>query len=172
MGAGATPSITIRPASVDDLDDITRIYDLYIIDSAVSFDAEPWPRSRREAWWADHQGDERLVVLVAEEQGRVIGTAYSSWYRPRAAYRSSVETSIVLDAGAKGRGTGTALYRALLDRLESAGVHRAYAVVTLPNDASVALHHKVGFRDVGTEDESGFKLGRYWSTLLLERRFD
>ena len=84
----------------------------------------------------------------------------------------SVETSIVLDAGWTGRGLGRRLYGALLDQLASAGTHRAYAVVTLPNDASVALHHRLGFRDVGVEDESGWKLGRYWSTLTLEKRFE
>ena len=162
---------TIRRATDDDLDDITRIYDQYIVDSAVSFDVEPWPRERRLRWWDEHQGHPRLVVLVAEEDGEVIGTAYSSWYRPKVAYETSVETSIVLDGGHLGRGLGRRLYGALLDDLAEAGTHRAYAVVALPNDASVALHHRLGFRDVGVEDECGWKLGRYWSTLTLEKRF-
>ena len=161
----------VRPATEADLDAITAIYDQYIVDSPVSFDLEPWSRERRLAWWADHQGHPRLVVLVAEHRGRVVGTAYSSWYRPKAGYERSLETSIVLDGGHLGRGVGTALYGALLDRLAAAGTHRAYAVVTIPNDASVALHHKLGFRDVGVEDECGWKLGRYWSTLTLEKRF-
>ena len=113
---------TVRPATEADLDGITCVYDQYIVDSAVSFDVEPWSRARRLAWWEDHQGHDRLVVLVAEA--------------------------------------------------DAAGAHRAYAVVTLPNDASVALHHRLGFRDVGVEDECGWKLGRWWSTLTLEKRFD
>lgn len=163
---------TIRRATEADLDGITRVYDQYIVGSAVSFDVEPWPRERRLAWWEDHQGHDRLVVLVAEAEGDVVGAAYSSWYRPKVAYERSVETSIVLDRDWIGRRLGSALYRALLDELAAAGTHRAYAVVTLPNDASVALHHRLGFRDVGVEDECGWKLGRYWSTLTLERRFD
>lgn len=166
----ADPSI--RPATEADLDGITRVYDQYIVDSAVSFDVEPWPRERRLAWWADHQGHPRLVVLVAEVDGDVVGAAYSSWYRPKVAYEHSLETSIVLDGSWTGRGLGTRLYGALLDGLSAAGAHRAYAVVTLPNDASVALHHRLGFRDVGVEDECGWKLGRWWSTLTLEKRFD
>ncbi len=162
----------VRPATEDDLDGITRVYDQYIVDSPVSFDVEPWPRERRLAWWEDHQGHPRLVVLVAEVDGAVVGAAYSSWYRPKVAYQRSVETSIVLDGAWTGRGLGRRLYGALLDQLAGAGTHRAYAVVTLPNDASVALHHRLGFRDVGVEDESGWKLGRYWSTITLEKRFD
>lgn len=162
----------IRRATVADLDAITRVYDQYIVGSAVSFDTEPWSRARREAWWADHQGHPRLVVLVAEADGDVVGAAYSSWYRPKVAYERSVETSIVLDGGYVGAGLGTHLYGQLLHELAAAGTHRAYAVVTLPNDASVALHHKLGYHDVGVEDECGWKLGRYWSTLTLEKRFD
>ena len=169
--AAGTGDPAIRRATADDLDGITRVYDQYIVGSAVSFDTEPWPRERRLAWWDDHQGHPRLVVLVADVAGRVVGVAYSSWYRPKAAYERSLETSIVLDRDWCGGGLGTRLYGALLDTLADADTHRAYAVVTLPNDASVALHHKLGFRDVGVEDECGWKLGRYWSTLTLEKRF-
>lgn len=163
---------TIRRATDADLDGITRIYDQYIVGSAVSFDTEPWPRERRIAWWDEHQGHPRLVVLVADVDGDVVGAAYSSWYRPKVAYERSVETSIVLDGAWTGRGLGRRLYSALLDELAEAGTHRAYAVVTLPNAASVDLHHALGFRDVGVEDECGWKLDRYWSTLTLEKRFD
>ena len=161
----------MRPATVDDLRDITRIYDEYIVDSHVSFDVEPWSDARRRRWWDEHQGHARLVVLVATIDDRVSGVAYSSWYRPKAGYERSVETSIALDPTCTGRGLGSVLYDALLTRLAAARTHRAYAVVALPNDASVALHHRMGFVDVGIEDECGFKLGRYWSTLTLEKRF-
>jgi phosphinothricin acetyltransferase len=167
--AGGGP--VIRRACEADLAAITRIYDCYIVDSHVSFDLEPWSDERRRRWWDEHQAHDRLVVLVAEVDGEVVGTAYASWYRPKAGYERSVETSVVLDPGHTGRGTGTLLYGALLDALADAGTHRAYAVVALPNEASVALHRKLGFVEVGREDESGFKLGRYWSTVLLEKRF-
>jgi L-amino acid N-acyltransferase YncA len=111
---------TIRRATDADLDGITRIY--------VSFDTEPWPRERRIAWWDEHQGHPRLVVLVADVDGDVVGAAYSSWYRPKVAYERSVETSIVLDGAWTGRGLGRRLYSALLDELAEAGTHRAYAV--------------------------------------------
>lgn len=163
---------TIRRATADDLEGITRVYDQYIVDSHVSFDVEPWPRTRRLAWWDEHQGHPGLVVLVADVDGEVVGAAYSSWYRPKVAYERSVETSVVLAGEWVGRGLGRRIYGALMDELAAAGTHRAYAVVALPNDASVALHHRLGFRDVGVQDECGWKLGRYWSTLTLEKRFD
>ena len=172
MSASELPEPTIRDATVADLDAISAIYDTTIVDSHISFDTEPWSRARRAKWWDEHQGDPRLVVLVAERGGDVVGIAYSSWYRPKDGYRRSVETSIVLHPGETGAGLGTRLYSALLDRLAAGGTHRAYAVIALPNDASVALHHRLGFRDVGVEDECGWKLGRYWSTLTLEHRFD
>jgi phosphinothricin acetyltransferase len=163
--------VAVRSATEGDLDDITRIYDQYVVGSPVSFDTEAWSRERRLTWWEEHQGHPRLQVLVAERAGEVVGTAYSSWYRPKDGYRRSVETSIVLDGDHLGRGIGRLLYGELLDRLAAAGTHRAYAVVTIPNEASVALHHGLGFTDVGVEDECGWKLGRYWSTLTLEKRF-
>lgn len=161
---------TVRPATADDLADISRIYDQSIVGSHVSFDLEPWSRERRQQWWDDRAGQVRQPALVAEVGGEVVGTAYASRYRPKAGYDRTVETSIAVDRAHCGRGIGPQLYGALLDRLPPAGVHRAYAVVALPNDPSVALHHRLGFTDVGIEHESGYKLGRYWSTLTLEKR--
>jgi phosphinothricin acetyltransferase len=160
----------IRPATVDDLPAITEVYNHYIVDSHVSFDLEPWTPDARREWFAKYGGETPWQVWVAEIDGALVGAAWSSPWRPKAAYRSSVETTIVLAAGTSGRGIGTNLYRALLADIDSRGAHRAYAIVALPNDASVALHRKVGFVTVGVLDEVGQKMGRYWSTMLLERR--
>lgn len=165
------PDPVIRPATDADLAAITRIYDTYIVDSAISFDAEPWSAAKRQVWWEDHQGHPRLIVLVAERDGEVVGTTYSSWYRPKDAYRSSVETSIVLDPTAIGTGLGRRLYTELLTQLAAADTHRAYAYITIPNEPSIGLHHAMGFTDIGVQHECGFKLGQYWSTLALEKRF-
>jgi phosphinothricin acetyltransferase len=109
---------------------------------------------------------------VAEADGAVVGVAFSGPYRHKAAYDSSVETTVVVAPALMGRGVGRRLFAALLAELQAAGVHRAYSIVALPNDASVALHHRLGYRTVGVQDEVGFKLGCYWSTMLLEKRFD
>jgi phosphinothricin acetyltransferase len=157
----------VRDATEADLDRITEIYNQTIVDSHVSFDATPYDRDRRVRWWEER--DPELDCLVAEIEGRVVGVAYSSWYRPKDAYRSSVETTIVLDAAATGQGLGTQLLGALVQRLITRGLHRAIAVIALPNDASVALHRRLGYREVGTLTEVGFKLGRYWDTVIFER---
>ncbi len=160
----------IRRATVDDLGRITEVYNQYIVDSHVSFDTEPWSVERRRQWWELYDsGDGPWQVWVAEVDGRVAGASWSSRFRPRAAYESSVETTIVFDPEVTGRGLGGRLYGALLDDLDNRGVHRQYAVIALPNDASVALHHKMGYQTQAVQDEVGHKMGRYWSTMLLQR---
>lgn len=160
----------MRTATDADLEGITAIYNQYIVDSHVSFDTEPWSVEARLDWFGHYGGDTPWQVWVADDAGRVVGAAWSSRFRPKAAYDGTVETTIVLDSGATGRGIGSALYAALLDDIDRRGVHRAIAIVSLPNDASIALHHKLGFETLSIQDEVGYKLGRYWSTALLQRK--
>ena len=165
-------NISIRPARVDDLERINEIYNTTIVDSHVSFDLEPWDLDRRLVWWQRYDADGPYRALIAEVDGVPVGIAYSSPYRPKAAYRSSVETTIVLDPSHLRLGIGRRLLTALLKSLESDGFHRVYAIIALPNEASIALHEALGFRVVGTLDGAGYKLGQYWSTTILERRLD
>jgi phosphinothricin acetyltransferase len=90
-------------------------------------------------------------------------------FRPRAAYRPSVETTIYLDPQASGRGIGSMLYQQLFVDLQSEDVHRAFAGVAMPNPASVALHRRFGFTDIGTFGEVGRKQGRWWDVLWMQR---
>jgi phosphinothricin acetyltransferase len=82
----------------------------------------------------------------------------------------SIETSVYLAAAATGRGIGTRLYAALLERLQGIGLHGAYAGISLPNDASVRLHESLGFRKAGHYAEVGRKFDKYWSVAWYERR--
>lgn len=164
----ADPSYQIRDATEADLAEITRIYNWTIIDNHVSFDTEPYDVARRQAWWDGR--DPELRCLVADTGDGLAGVTYSSWYRPKQAYRSSMETTIVLDLDHRGHGLGTLLLGSLCDRLRDQGVHRAIAIVALPNDASIALHHKLGYTTVGTLTDVGFKLGRHWDTTILEKQ--
>jgi phosphinothricin acetyltransferase len=111
-------------------------------------------------------------VLVAEAEGRIVGFAASGPYRRKAAYDTSVESTVCLLPGETGGGVGRRLMTRLLDDLAAAGAHRAYAIVALPNDPSVAFHLAMGFRSLGIQHEVGRKFDRYWSTELLEYRFD
>jgi len=162
--------VTIRDATPDDFERINEVYNWTIVDNHVSFNTEPWDVERRQLWW-DGRPDE-LDCLVAEHNGYIVGVTYSSFYRPKQAYRSTAETTIVLDTDYLNRGIGSRLLGALLDRLQERGFHRAVAIVALPNDASVVLHERLGFRIVGTLSDAGHKLGRYWDTMILERPVD
>lgn len=158
--------IHIRDATPEDFVRINEIYNWTIVDNHVSFDTEPWDLARRQEWWSTRP--EELDVIVAEFEGDVVGVTYSSFYRPKAAYRSTAETTVVLDTRYLRRGIGRALLGAMLDRLRQRGFHRAVAIVALPNDGSIALHEQLGYRIVGTITEVGSKLGRYWDTTILE----
>lgn len=159
---------TIRDATPDDWQRINDIYNWTIVDNHVSFDLEPYTIESRREWWQARSPE--LDCLVAEIDGVVVGTTYSSWYRPKLAYRSTVETTIALDTDYLGRGLGTRLLEELIERLRSRGLHMAVAIVALPNDGSIALHHKLGYETVGVVHEAGFKLGRYWDIEILELR--
>ena len=156
----ATDRMTIRPAVEADLPDIATIYGHEVANSIATFDLEPPDL----AYWHEklagrHVGDHLLVAVDDDED--VVGYAYSWSYRPRPAYSLTRETSIYLDPSARGRGVGRRLYPALLDAMAASGVHTAVALVALPNPASVALHHAVGFEHVGTMREVGFKFDRW-----------
>jgi L-amino acid N-acyltransferase YncA len=103
----------------------------------------------------------RYPWLVVEDEGRIVGYAYGTEHRTRAAYRWAVEVAVYVDAGQRGRGVGRRLYDALLDLLRRQGLRIACAGVTLPNDASVALHRAVGFEHVGTHRGIGWKAGAW-----------
>jgi phosphinothricin acetyltransferase len=93
-------------------------------------------------------------------------------FRPKAAYETSVETSIYIDPAWTGQGVGRMLYGRLFAAIETEDVHRAYAGVTLPNQASIALHEGFGFIPVGVFTHAGRKLGRYWDVRWYEKRFE
>lgn len=164
--------VRIRPARASDLERINEIYDTVIVDSHISFDDEPWSMGRRRAWWERYGDTGPHRVLVAELDGSVVGVTYSSAYRDKAGYRTTVETTVVVDPEFTGRGIGRRLLGALLDLLPGEGAHRAIAIIALPNDPSIKAHEAVGYRQVGMLHEVGHKHGRYWDTALLEKRLD
>ena len=157
----------VRQAMVTDLGAINDIYNFYIENTVITFDEEPWPISQREQWFSGlHKSNHR--ILVATLQDKVVGFAYTAPFRPKTAYQRSAEVTIYTNQEAI-KGTGSALYENLLAEAEQT-FHRLYAVITLPNDQSIALHKKFGFAEVGMLDESGFKFGQYHSVAILEKR--
>lgn len=150
----------IRPATADDAAAIAALYNPYVRDTVITFEYDEVSVDVMASRITDVL-DKGLPYLVAEEDGAPVGFAYASPYRPRAAYLHTVETTIYLGPEARGRGTGRALYAALLDALRDSHAHSAVSLVALPNDASVGLHHALGFREVGTLVEAGHKFDRW-----------
>jgi phosphinothricin acetyltransferase len=160
----------IRRARPSDLEALTEIYNHYVIHTAVTFDVEPYTPETRRPWLEQFADAGRYQLFVVEEAGAVLGYAGTMRFRPKAAYETSVETTIYLHPDHTGRGLGKRLYARLFEALRGVDAHRALGGITLPNEASVALHKGFGFAPVGTYSEVGRKLGRYWDVLWLEKR--
>lgn len=160
---------TIRDATLADLPALTELYNHYIINSPVTFDLEPYGPDGRRGWFDAHAPTGPHRLLVAEEGGQILGYATSSRWRPKAAYDTTVETSVYCRHDATGRGLGTQLYRALFEALARERVHRIVAGMTLPNDASRALHERFHFIHVGNFAEVGYKFGKYWDVGWFHR---
>jgi 2-haloacid dehalogenase len=169
LGLPVAAGVVVRPGRRTDLPELTELYNHYVRETTHTFDLEPWSVEARAAWFEHYAETGRHRLLVAVESGRLLGYATSSTFRDKAAYRPSVETTIYLDAGATGRGVGSLLYQQLFVELTDEDVHRAYAGIALPNPASVALHRRFGFTDVGTFEQVGRKHGRWWDVLWLQR---
>lgn len=163
---------SVRTATQADLPAITRIYNHYIEHSPATFDLVPFDWRDRRDWFAQFgpKGRHRILVALGDDDD-ITGYAYSAHFRGRAAYDGSIETSVYLDPDAIGAGHGSALYAALFDGLAGADIHRVFAGIAMPNDASVALHRKFGFTEVGIFSEAGFKFGRYHDVLWMEKAF-
>ncbi|USI73276.1 GNAT family N-acetyltransferase [Sphingomonas morindae] len=165
----------IRPVRREDAAAIAELYRPYVTDSVITFElAAP---DEGEIGARIEAITHAFPWLVAEREGAVIGYAYGSPYRTRAAYRWVAETGIYLAPAAQGQGLGRLLYGALLDALAAHGYVAAIGVLTLPNPASEALHAALGFRPAGVQPGIGFKQGRwhdvgFWQRDLAPRTAD
>jgi phosphinothricin acetyltransferase len=160
----------IRPATAQDAAAIAAIYAHYVEHTTISFE-EQVPSAAEMARRIDDVAAHGLPWLVLEQDGRIAGYAYGGIWKGRSAYRHTVEASVYLDPTAGGRGYGSRLYDALFDVLREQGRHSVIASIALPNPASVALHERFGFAQVGRFREVGRKFGQwhdvgYWQLLL------
>jgi phosphinothricin acetyltransferase len=168
-GDQAPDGLQVRIAQPDDAAALAAIYAPYVTDTAITFEIEP-PDAAEMAWRMS-KVLARLPWLVAERDGAVLGYAYASAHRDRAAYQWSVDVAIYVDRTAHRKGVGRVLYAPLLAVLRRQGFHQAYAGITLPNPASVGLHEAMGFTPVGVYREVGYKAGAWrdvgWWGLVL-----
>lgn len=146
---------TIRSATPADGEACAKIYEPYVRDTVISFETEPPTTEemarRIEAALTEH------AWLVLESDGEVVGYAYATQHRTRAAYRYACDVSIYLDQSQRGTGAGKALYAALFPLLKKRGFHRALAGIAIPNEASIGIHRSFGFTEVGTYRRIGWK---------------
>jgi len=161
--------IQIRPAGPGDLPRLTEIYNHYVINSPVTFDVVPYTAETRLPWLQQFAATGRYRLLVAEENGLVLGYAGTTRFRPKAAYDTTVETTIYCAPEVIRKGLGSRLYSALFAAIEKEDIHLIVAGFTLPNPASQALHERLGFKPVGVFREVGRKFGRYWDVAWAQR---
>jgi phosphinothricin acetyltransferase len=162
-------TLEIRPAVADDIPALTDLYNHYIATTAITFDIEPATVATRTDWFSHYSTTGRHRLLVAYDGGVLVGYASTSPFAVKAAYETSVEVSVYLLPDQAGRGIGSALYEALFAAIAGEDVHRAYAGITLPNDASIALHERFGFTTVGVYREVGRKFGQWHDVLRMQR---
>src|SRR5437868_4295860 len=152
----------IRRVEPGDLPALLEIYNHYVRETPVTFDIEPRTLAQRKIWLDGFAASGRYQCFVAARNGNAVGWASSHCYKERAAYDTTIQSSIYLAPDATGQGLGRRLYAALFDALAGEDIHRIFGGITLPNEASVRLHRSFGFEPVGTYREVGRKFGRYW----------
>ncbi|HJP64983.1 MAG TPA: GNAT family N-acetyltransferase [Actinomycetota bacterium] len=161
--------LDVRRGTESDLAGINDIYNHYVVETHVTFDVDPIDMDARRRWFEGFADEGPHRLFVADAGGRVIGYAASRPHKDRPGYRTTVETMAYCHPDATGRGVGSQLYERLFAALDGQPLRRAVAGVALPNDASLALHRRFGFVEVGTFSEIGYKLGRYWDVTWLEK---
>jgi L-amino acid N-acyltransferase YncA len=162
--------VTIRAVESSDSDTLAEIYNHYVLGTVVTFEEDPIDGSEME----QRIGAVRsatLPWLVAEKDGRAVGYAYASPWKARSAYRFSVEVTVYLAQDIARNGIGSMHYGELLSILHRLGAQVVIGGIALPNDASVALHEKYGFKKVAHFQEVGFKFNQwidvgYWERVL------
>ena len=168
--ARADEGTTIRSAEPRDGTAIAEIYNHYVRTSIITFEEEAVTAAEIARRIAEVQSAS-LPWLVAEDVGRITGYAYATPWRGRTAYRYSVEITVYVAEGYASRGVGSLLYGQLFPILRDRNIHAVIGGIALPNEASVALHEKFGFRKVAHFHEVGFKFDRwidvgYWERTL------
>ena len=165
-----TFSFSVRPATDADLPSIREIYNHYVANSTVTFDEKKWTLRGLRAKFAHVQKLGYPFIVAVSPTDQVLGFAYVYPWKEKAAYRYTVENSIYLGQAAAGKGLGRALLEALIAACEEQGIREIVAVISDKGaEASVALHERLGFTEVGRMGRVGFKFGRGLGTIYLQK---
>ncbi len=163
------PDLTIRPAAPADIPAITEIYAEAVNHGTATFELTP-PDAGEMRRRFEALRDGGFPYLVATVGGRIAGYAYAGPYRPRPAYRFTVENSVYLNPSAQGQRIGTRLLQQLIEDCEARGFRQMIAVIgDSDNAASIGVHARAGFDMIGTHPNVGFKFGRWLDTVMMQR---
>lgn len=157
----------VRPAELTDATQIADIYNAEVLGSVATFDLVPRSIEEQLDWLQERSG--AFACVVAEDDHQLIGWASLSPYRPKPAYSTSVENSIYVHRDHHGEGVGNALLGQLMTIADDHGFHSVFARIIDSQPASVELHRKHGFVEIGVEREVGRKFGRWHDVLLMQR---
>ena len=159
----------IRPSRDEDIPAITAIYAHHVLHGTGTFETEPPNEANMTARRADVLS-KGLPYLVAEHDGKVAGFAYGNWFKPRPAYRYSVEDSIYLAPDLQRKGLGRALMAELLAQFEAVGIRKVMAIIgDSANAGSVGIHQTFGFTQVGIVESCGWKLGAWRDIVIMQK---
>ena len=164
--------IIIRPAIEGDIPRLTEIYNHHIEHGHSTFQLQLTTNESQLESFKNSSLTGPYQTLVATRNETVLGKASSFRYRDGKVFEKTVETGIYLDPQIIGQGVGTLLYQSLFDRLSKENLHLAVAGIALPNNGSVGLHRKMGYREVGVFDEYAYVKGKYYSSVWMQKRLD
>lgn len=162
--------LTIRRATSGDLNAINEIYNEAVLQTVATFDTEPKTFEEQKIWFANH--DHRHPILVAEQDGIVVGWAALSKWSERCAYSDTAEVSLYVKKEHRGKGIGRKLLEAIIQEGQKAGLHTVIARIAEGNEASISLLKSMGFEDVGVMKEVGRKFDKLLDVYLMQKIYD
>jgi phosphinothricin acetyltransferase len=164
-------AVHLRDAESADLDTITEIHNHAVVHTTAIWNEDAVDRADRAAWLADRTARGYPVIVAADETGVVGYASYAQW-RPHSGYRHTVEHSVYVRGDQRGRGIGKLLMTALIERARADGMHVMIGGIESGNAASIALHERLGFREVGRMPQVGAKFGRWLDLSMLQLMLD
>lgn len=160
----------IRKVEIKDAKQIVDIYNYYILNTVITFEEEELTVAEMEKRIEEKTRTNPWIVY--EEEGHILGYAYLGTFRERSAFRFTKESSIYLDKDASGKGIGSKLYKKLIKLAKEYNINVIVGVITLPNEASIAIHQNFGFERVGSIKEVGFKQNKWWDVDFWQKKVE
>jgi phosphinothricin acetyltransferase len=158
----------IRPATRNDVPAILDIYNEAVLTTTASYDYEPRSLQHRIQWYEEHERIGFPIFVAEEDSGTIVGWSSLSRFHDRKGYQFTCENSIYVAANARGRGIGKLLLEPLIESAKGIGLHAIIAEIDASNEASIRLHARVGFFEVGRFRRVGFKFGRWLDVVYME----